>query len=103
MILHIATFTWKPEVTAEHVAGLTADLEAMAAETPSLRRYLCGESLRLRPGADFGVAAVVDDEAGLAAYLDSPAHAAVYETWLGWMIETRQAAQLPLPAGGLSL
>lgn len=101
MILHLATFTWVDSVTPDDVAGLTADLRAMADETPALRSYLCGESLRLRPGADYGVAAVVEDEAGLAAYLDSPAHAAVYEKWLGWMIAGRQAVQLPLPEGGL--
>ena len=100
MILHLATFRWKDDVTPADVRDLTAALEAMAAGIPELRSYRCGESLRLRPaGADFGVAAIVDDEAGLSAYLDSAAHADVYERLLGRMIAERGAVQLPLDAG----
>ncbi len=73
MILHLAAFRWKDDVTDQDVADLTEQLTAMAAAIPALRSYECGESLRLRPGgADFGVAAIVEDEAGLSAYLDSP-------------------------------
>ncbi len=97
MILHLAMFTWRDDVTAADVAELTAELEAMAAGIPALRRYHCGENLRLRPSdADYAVAAMVDDEAGLAAYLDSDAHKAVYDRLLGRMIERRQAAQLEI-------
>jgi hypothetical protein len=74
----------------------------MAAKIPSLRSYVCGENLRLRPGADYAVAAIVDDADALAAYLDSPAHVAVYENHLGRMIETRSAAQLPITDGSLT-
>lgn len=98
MILHLAAFTWTPEVTPEDVAELTAALGRMAADIPELRSYRCGENLRLRPGgADFGVAALVEDAAGLSAYLDSPAHGAVYERLLGRMIQTRAAVQLEVP------
>jgi hypothetical protein len=101
MILHLAMFTWRDDVTAADVADLTAQLEAMAAGIPELRRYHCGQNLRLRPSdADYAVAAMVDDEAGLTAYLDSDAHKAVYDRLLGRMIERRQAAQLEIgPAG----
>lgn len=97
MILHLAAFRWKDDVTELDVADLTEQLTAMAAAIPALRSYRCGESLRLRPGgADFGVAAIVDDEAGLSAYLDSPEHAAVYERLLGRMVAERSAVQLPV-------
>jgi hypothetical protein len=97
MILHLATFRWKDDVTASDVAELTEALRDMAAGIPELRSYVCGESLRLRPGgADFGVAAIVADEAALSAYLDSAAHAAVYERLLGRMIAERAAVQLPV-------
>jgi hypothetical protein len=97
MILHLASFRWKDDVTPADVAALTEALEAMAAAIPALRSYRCGESLRLRPGgADFGVAAIVDDEAGLSAYLDSAPHAEVYEKHLGRMIAERAAVQLPV-------
>ncbi|GAA1966407.1 Dabb family protein [Microbacterium deminutum] len=101
MILHLAMFTWKDDVTAADVAELTAQLESMAAGIPALRQYHCGENLRLRPSdADYAVAAMVDDEAGLAAYLDSDAHQAVYDRLLGRMIERRQAAQLDVGHAG---
>lgn len=99
MILHIASFRWKDEVTPADVAALTEALRSMAAGIPELRSYVCGENLRLRPGADYGVAAIVDDEAALGAYLDSDAHKAVYERFLGWMIAERSAAQLPVSDG----
>lgn len=99
MILHLAVFTWKDDVTDDDVSAVTAALKEMAAGIPELRSYTAGSNLRLRPGADFAVAAIVDDEDGLAAYLDSPAHRSVYERFLGRMIAERSAAQLPLEAG----
>jgi hypothetical protein len=95
MILHLVTFRWHDDTTPEQVAELTAALTAMAAAIPELRAYVCGVNMRLRPSpADYGVAAVVDDEDGLTAYLDSDAHAAVYERLLGPMIADRTAVQL---------
>ena len=97
MILHLAAFTWTDDVTPEDVAELTAALRAMAAQIPELRTYHCGENLRVRPSpADYGVAAIVDDVDALAAYLDAPAHAAVYDRLLGRMIAERVAVQLDL-------
>lgn len=97
MILHLVAFTWKEGVSADQVAALTSALEEMADGIPELVSYRCGVNLRLRPGADYAVAAIVRDEAGLTAYLDSPAHAAVYENHMGKMLESRMAAQLPVP------
>lgn len=103
MILHIATFRWRDDVTPEAVASLTEALRAMASSIPSLRSYVCGDNLHLRPGgADYGVAAIVDDADGLATYLDSPLHASVYESHLAGMIAERSAMQLPLVDGVLS-
>ena len=99
MILHLAAFTWKDDVTAADIAELTSQLREMAARIPELRSYHCGPNLRVRPSpADFGVAATVEDERALEAYLDSPAHAAVYERLLGRMIADRVAVQLELGA-----
>ena len=97
MILHLAMFTWRDDVTADTVAELTRQLTQMAAGIPELREYHCGENLRLRPSdADYAVAAIVDDADGLTAYLDSAAHKAVYDRILGGMIAHRQAAQLDI-------
>jgi hypothetical protein len=98
VILHLAAFTWKAEVSADDVVALTAALRGMAAQIPELRSYECGENLRLRPGgADYAVAALVDDQAGLDAYLDSAPHHEIYEKYLGRMLESRMAAQLLVP------
>ena len=95
MIVHLATFVWKEGTTPEQVAGVTAALNEMARELPELRFYLCGENLRFRAnGADFGVLALLDDPAGLEAYLDSEAHSRVQREWLSTMTASRQAAQL---------
>ena len=103
MIVHLASFVWKDGTTPEQITGLTAALYEMARGVPTLRFYLCGQNLRLRPaGADFGVLALVDDQAGLDAYLDSDAHAEVYRQFLSVMIETRQAAQLETDALAVS-
>jgi hypothetical protein len=103
MILHIATFEWKEDVTDTDVAELTAALTAMAAEIPEIRSYTAGTNLHLRPaGADYGVAAIVDDAAGLDAYLDHPLHKAVYEKFIGRMMAARAAAQLPISDGSFA-
>lgn len=102
-VLHIASFRWKPEVTPEQVEALTKALHEMRAQIPEIRSYVAAANLRLRPaGADYGVAAIVDDQAGLDAYLDHPLHLAIYEQYLGAMIDTRSAAQLPIESGSLA-
>jgi len=102
-ILHIAAFRWKPEVTPAEVAELTTALYDMAAEISEVRSYIAGENLRVRPSdTDFGVAAIVDDAAALEAYLDHPAHKAVYERHLGRMIAERTAMQLSIAEGVLA-
>ncbi|MFC9919898.1 Dabb family protein [Agromyces binzhouensis] len=100
MIIHLAVFTWVDGVGETHVEELTTALQEMAAELPMLRAYHCGASLGLRPGADFGVVAVVDDAAALEAYLGSPGHRAVYDRLLGRMIAERQAVQIPFGSAG---
>src|SRR5690554_6801129 len=102
MILHLATFSWRDHVTADDVSALTDALTTMADGIPELRSYVCGAGLGLRPGADYGVAAIVDDAAALEAYLNSPLHTEVYQQHLGEMIAERSAVQLPLASGSLS-
>ncbi|HWM15348.1 MAG TPA: Dabb family protein [Microbacterium sp.] len=103
MILHLASFRWKPEVTEADIAALTAALMEMASAIPEIRSYVADTNLHLRPGgADYGVAAILDDAAGLDTYLDHPDHLAVYEKYLGWMLAERSAVQLPISEGGFA-
>lgn len=100
MILHIAAFRWKDEVTEADVEALTQALESMARDLPQIRSYAAGPNLHLRPaGADYGVAAVLEDAADLDAYLDHPSHKAIYEQFLGRMLAERTAVQLPITEG----
>lgn len=99
MIAHLVAFTFKPDVTPEQISGLTATLTAMGAELPSVKAYLAGPNLHLRPkGADYGVLAVVEDQAGLDAYLDSPQHQQAFADFLGPLTQTRMAVQIPFDA-----
>lgn len=99
MIAHLVAFTFKPEVTDEQIGRLTAALTEMGAELPSVKAYLAGPNLHLRPqGADYGVLAIVEDQAGLDAYLDSPAHKQAFSDYLGPMTQSRSAVQLPFDA-----
>ncbi|UOQ56867.1 Dabb family protein [Leucobacter allii] len=103
MILHIANFHWKSEVTEERVAALTAALTEMAAQLDCIQSYAAGPNLHLRPGgSDYAVAAIVADGDALDAYLDHPLHQQVYTDFLGTMLESREAAQLPIASGSFA-
>ena len=102
MIAHLATFTLRDDVTDVEIDELAEDLRAMAGALPSIRQYLCGRNLGLRPnGAHLGVVALVDDQAGLDAYLDSPAHIELVARSVMPRLVTRQALQLELTPGWL--
>lgn len=95
MILHLVFFRWQDGVTDEDVERLSGMLRDMAASLPMLRSYECGANLRVRPSdVDYAVAASVDDEEDLAAYLDSDAHRRVHEAMLQRMVRDRSSAQL---------
>lgn len=98
MIAHVAVFTFGPEMTEERAAELARDLHAMAATLPSIKRYAAGPNLRMRPGgADFGVVALVEDQAGVDAYLDSPGHVDLVAASIAPFLVQRQAVQIEVP------
>lgn len=100
MILHLATFRWKEDVTPADIDALTVALTEMAGAIPEIRSYAAGANLHLRPeGWDYGVAAIVADSAALDAYLDHEAHRAVYRDFIGRMLAERTAVQLPIQEG----
>lgn len=98
MIAHLAVFTFSPEMTEERAAALAVELRAMAAGLPSIKHYSAGPNLRMRPGgADFGVVAVLEDQAAIDAFLDSPEHVnLVAKSMTPWVL-TRNAVQIELP------
>lgn len=103
MILHIAAFRWKDEVTEEQVAALTEALSRMSERIDCILSYAAGPNLHLRPGgADYGVAAVVENGDALDEYLDHPLHQQIYSEFLGTMIGSREAVQLPISEGSFT-
>lgn len=99
MIVHLVSFRWNEGVTEQQVADATAALLALPGQIPALRSYSAGPNLHLTPSdRDFGVAAVVEDEAALHEYLDHPAHKAAVADHLGPMIADRAAVQVAFGA-----
>ncbi len=97
MIAHLAIFDFGPEMTPDKADALARDLRAMAASLPSIKYYSAGPNLRMRPGgSDFGVLALVEDQAGIDAYLDSPAHAQLVAASITPFLVNRSAVQLEL-------
>ncbi|TXN29372.1 Dabb family protein [Lacisediminihabitans profunda] len=98
MIAHVAVFTFDSEMTEERAGALAEELRAMAASLPSIKRYAAGPNLRMRPGgADFAVIALVEDQAGIDAYLDSPDHVDLVAKSIAPFLVQRQAVQLEVP------
>lgn len=98
MIAHVAVFTFGPEMTEDGAEALAVELRAMALRLPSIKRYTASPNLRMRPGgADFGVVAVLEDQAGIDAYLDSPDHVDLVAKSIAPFLTQRQAVQLELP------
>ncbi len=95
MILHLAIFRWKDGTTDEQIAAVVEALNELPAQIDVLRSYTAQPNLRLRPGADFGVAAVFDDAEAVAAYLDHPAHKAAVERTVAPIVAERTVVQLP--------
>jgi len=82
LVAHVVLYQPRPDLTADERARLDAALSAAIEGIPSIRRVTIGERLRLGTiyeplmSVDYTYAALFefDDEAGLRAYLDHPAH-----------------------------
>lgn len=97
MIRHVAVFRWKPDVTTQQVAEVTAALDALAAQVPSVQRYEHGPDLGLGGSFDYAVVADFDDEDGWRAYMDDPRHDAVRGELIAPLSAERGNLQLSLP------
>jgi hypothetical protein len=95
MIVHVVTFTFQDDVSAEQLDAIDAALRELPDRIEGLRSYLHGRDLRLREGTvDYAVVAVVDDADGLAGYLDHPAHVRAVQTYVMPVTVARQAVQI---------
>ena len=95
MIVHVVTFAFRDDVSAEQLDAIDAALEELPGRIEGLRNYLHGRDLRLREGTgDYAVVAVVDDTDALAGYLDHPAHVHAVQTYVVPVTQSRQAVQM---------
>ena len=82
MIVHLVLFRPRPDLTADQRAALASSFEAALHAIPAIRRARVGQRVLLGRAyealmrSDYPYAAVIefDDETGLRAYLDHPAH-----------------------------
>jgi Stress responsive A/B Barrel Domain len=82
MIAHVVLFKPRADLSADARSQLAASFEAALTKIPSIRRARLGRRLTHGRGyealmsVDYQFAAVLefDDEAGLKAYLEHPAH-----------------------------
>ena len=98
MIMHLVTFTWGPETSNDDVVAIIEGLTSLPEHIPELISYNFGPDLGLREGnADFAVAAVVEGQEALLAYLDHPEHVRILNEFIRPLIATRQAVQIEVP------
>lgn len=94
-VRHVAMFRWKPGVTAEQVAGVSAALDRMPAVVDTIRRYEHGPDEGFgEPRWDYAVVAEFDDEAGWRAYDEHPDHAQFLGEVLSPLAEERASIQI---------
>lgn len=94
-VLHVAMFRWTDAVTDQHVDAFCEALAAMRARLPMLVSYRFGRDLGLREGNfEFGVVGELTSAAEVDAYLDHPAHLALIEDYVSWMVAVRTAVQI---------
>ena len=86
MIVHVVLFSPKPDLSESDRRALLDALTGAAKGIPSIRRFRVGKRVRhslpgyeqmMRDDYEFAVIIEFDDLAGLKAYLQHPAHAAV--------------------------
>ncbi|MGW6795303.1 Dabb family protein [Streptomyces chartreusis] len=97
MIMHVVTFTWKPEVTAEQVISLTAALSRLPGQMPAPLQYRFGPDLGLHTrNGDFAVVATVADEDALRSYVEHPQHLEAVAQYIRPVTARRTAVQIAL-------
>lgn len=97
MILHLATFGWRPGVSNDDVVAVSEALSSLPDQIPELLSYRFGPDLGLREGnAAFAVAAVLESPEALSAYLDHPEHLRIVKEFIAPLIATRQTVQIEI-------
>ena len=100
MILHIVLFKWKEGTTKAQVDALEAAMSQLPAAIPGLKALQLGADMKFREGnADWALAALFENQEDWQAYQVHPAHQAVVKEHAGPIMASRNAIQMPAPAG----
>ncbi|MFC4945140.1 Dabb family protein [Pseudonocardia sp. GCM10023141] len=98
MIRHLVTFRFTDGMTAGAIAAISCALGALPARIPALREYSFGPDLGLAAAnGHYAITAVVDDEAGLAAYMEHPDHVRVARELIDPYASAVLAVQIVVP------
>lgn len=98
MLRHVAVFKWKEGVEPAAVARLAAEIDALPAALPWIRRFHHGADLGLAGSSwDYAVVADMDDDAAYLRYATDPTHQRVIREHLEPLLAARAACQFRLP------
>jgi hypothetical protein len=87
MLVHAVIFTLKKDVPAEKVDEVIADCHNVLGKIKSVRKVMAGRPTKekaepvTQTGYDVGMIILVDDFAGLKAYLEDPIHVDFVKKW----------------------
>ncbi|HLC67710.1 MAG TPA: Dabb family protein [archaeon] len=80
MIVHIAIFKWKSEVTKEEVEKVLADVRALKAKCKGVIDIICGENFsRYSEGFTHAIVVLAEDQKALVGYRNHTLHQALAE------------------------
>ena len=78
MLTHVVLFKFKPETTAEQIAGLEAGLKGLPAVIAEIREFRFGRDvIHSERSYDLALVSAFDDLAAMQRYQVHPAHQAV--------------------------
>jgi len=78
MVIHIALFAWKPDVSSSVIEQALQDVREMRDKVPGLVSVSCGANVsRWNDGFTHGVVVLAESYAALESYRNHPDHVAV--------------------------
>jgi len=87
LLVHAVIFTLKKDTPAEKVDEVIADCHQMLGKIKAVRKVMAGRPTKekaepiTQTGYDVGMIILVDDFAGLKAYLEDPLHVEFVKKW----------------------
>jgi hypothetical protein len=95
VITHIVMFRWKPEVSEEQLAEISAVLDTLPPAIPTIRSYRHGRNIGAAPtNFDYVIIATFDDVDGWREYDKHPVHEAARADVIKPWIVDRSAVQI---------